>query len=258
MAVTNKQIEEAKAYLRSRINAEISMTDNLERYLREAASRMVDIAMRYNIPPSMFRFSANKAMEKEIDQVVRWLKSKIEEAAMRLAVAYEEEPDDYENIVAYITAENHGKTFRQRNAIYCERFKYEVEAAIAAGLLLSVKKDKIKQSIYNNMAHPYANPIFREAMKEKTAATRLQSRGISYGTGRSNSMRNALEALSGHAVSQGWMRHWGDIHDGAIGFYSYRGSSYPCGLCDSMVGYHPITDYQGGWHLHCRCFFVFT
>ena len=47
--------------------------------------------------------------------------------------------------MAYITAENHGKTFAQRNAVYCNHFKYEVEATVAAGLILDATKDKIKE-----------------------------------------------------------------------------------------------------------------
>lgn len=258
MPITNRDIEEAKAYLRSRVDAENSMTYNLERLMKEAARRMVNIAYRYKIPPSQFRFSANSYLQLEINDVVRWLKDRIEETTLRLAVAYEKKPEDGDRIIAYVSARSHGKTFRQRTDVYCNRFKYEVESAIAAGLLLGVAKEKLKQSIYDNLTHPYSSPIFKEAIGEKSIATRLVSKGITYGVGRPKSMRNALDSLTTHAVSQGWMRHWLNVHDVASGFYAYRGSSYPCQLCDSKTGWHPIEDYTGGWHLRCRCYFVFT
>lgn len=254
---TNKEIEEAKSYLRNRLEAEGSMRSNLTRYMREAASRIVDISYKYNIPPSMFRFSTDKRLKEEVDAVIDWLKAQIEEAAYTLAVAADEE-DEESTLLPYISGNDYGKTFRQRNDLYCQRFKYELEGAIAAGLLLGVAKDKLKKSIYDNLHAPYANPYFRQALKDRSMATRLQSKGISYGIGHTNAMFNALQLLSTQTISRAWMKHWGDLHQGATGFYSYRGSRYPCGLCDSMVGWHPISDYMGGWHPRCCCYFVFT
>ena len=252
---TENDIEQAKAYVRRRLEAEDSMTLNLERYMKEAARRIADIAWRYRVPPSLFRFSADCNLEAEVDEVIRWLKAKIEEAAFTLATAYGDEDD--KDIIAYISAENHGKTFAQRNDTYCRRFKFELEGALAAALILGAAKDKAVQAVNAYLRMPYANPMFREAAKMDASATRLQSGGISYGPGRAVAMLNALDNLTGHAVSQGWMKHWADIHDGAAGFFSYRGSSYPCSLCDTMVGWHPMSDYRGGWHLRCKCYFVF-
>lgn len=253
---TKNDIRQATEYLRQRLEAEGSMRHNLELYMKEAASRIADISYMYKIPPKLFRFSADKELEREVDEVIRWLKSKIEEATYILATAYGEEKD--RDIIAFITAENHGKTFAQREDIYCQRFKYELEGIIAAGLLLEIGKDNLVRSIGTYIKMPYANPIFREALKEHSSATRLQTGGISYGVGRAVSMFNALDSLTGYAVMQGWMKHWGILHAGATGFFSRRGSSYPCGTCDNMVGYHPIEEYRGGWHLRCKCVFIFV
>ena len=252
---TNKDIEQAKTYIRRRLEAEGSMSFNLEKYMKEAARRIADIAWRYRVPPSLFRFSADRNLEAEVDEVIRWLKAKIEEAAFILATAYGDEED--KDIIAHICAENHGKTFVQRADIYCRRFKYELEGVLAAGLLLGAAKDKVVQSVNAYLRMPYANPMFREAAKMDTSATRLLAGGASYGPGRAVAMFNALDNLTGHAVSGGWMKHWADMHEGASGFYSYRGSSYPCTTCDTMVGRHPLSDYRGGWHLRCKCIFVF-
>ena len=251
----NDSIEEAKRYIKERLEAELSMENNLNKFMNEAASRIVDAAYRHKIPPRDFRFSRDKKLEAEVDAIIRELKSRIEDAMITLATSASE--SDKDGIVAFVTKENHGKTFAERSNIYCQRFKYELEGAIAAGLLLDVSKEKLKNSISLNLKHPYANPYFKEALKDKSAATRLTSNGISYGRGKTNSMFTALSRLTRHGVSQGWMKHWGDAHAGASGFYSYRGSSYPCHVCDAMLGFHPMEEYQGGWHLRCKCYFVF-
>ncbi len=253
---TTEEIEQAKEYLRKRLEAENSMRANLEKYMQEAARRLVDIAYKRNIPPAMFRFSYDIWLEREVKEVIGWLKDQIDDAVCTLAIAGGE--GDAHEIILYVFDENHSKTFRQRENVYANRFKYEVEAAIAAGLILGVAKEELKKSMEVNIRSPYSNPYFVEALGSRTAAVRLKEKGVTYGTGRSNVAFNLLDRLSVNAVSQGWMRHWQNMHPSASGFYSYRGSSYPCSLCDSMVGWHPIADYAGGWHLNCKCFFVFT
>ena len=254
---TNNDIEEAKRYLRNRLEAELSMGSNLEELMVEAAYRIVDISYRYKVPPRNFRFSVSKDMESEVNEVIRKLKERIEEVMVMLAVP--PGGNNKDEITSFILKENHGKTFSERNNMYCQRFKYELEGVIAAGLILGISKSKLKSSIPLNLQHPYANPYFIEALNSKEYdATRLLSKGKSYGRGRTNSMFTALENLTRHGVSQGWMKYWGDIHTGASGFYSYRGSSYPCPICDSMLGFHPMEEFRGGWHLHCKCYFVFT
>ena len=129
-----KQIEKAKEYLRKRLSAENSMKDNLEKAMTRAAEKIVDISCRYNIPPSQFRFSADTCLQKEVDEVIRWLKERVEDLTFTLAVSGH--TDEREEIIDYINRENHGKTFRQRNSIYTGRYKYELEAAVAAGIFL--------------------------------------------------------------------------------------------------------------------------
>lgn len=53
---TRQQIQEAKDYIKLRLRAEISMQDNLEKALLQAANEIVGISMRYGIKPS---FSAS-------------------------------------------------------------------------------------------------------------------------------------------------------------------------------------------------------
>ena len=71
--------------------------------------------------------------------------------------------------------------------------------------------------------------------------------------------QHGLERLTRHTIAIAWSQEELRKHPDAVGFYSQRGSSYPCAQCDSMVGWHPISEYPlGGWHPNCMCIFIFT
>ena len=252
------KIKEAKDFLLLRIEAEVSARNNIENCMVEAAREIVAISAKYNIPPRLFRFSANDSLRKEVDAVIARLKENIIDVIERLAVYDREE--DKETILAFLNTERYGKTLRERVSEYANRYKFEVEAAIAAGLFLDKRGKDILSAIRKNLASPYNNPDIKTSFGRGLVATRIVTRGVSYGAGRSNSAHNLLTTLSRNEIASAWMEWYGDqaIRDGATGFYSFRGSSYPCGTCDNMVGYHPIIDYQSHWHPNCRCYFVFV
>lgn len=256
---TKKQIQDAKDFIKLRLQAEISMQSHLEELLVQAAKEIIDISFKYDIQPAMFRFSANENLKRDVSEVLRKLRELIYDYTETLSVYDRKEERDA--IVDFINREDHGKTLSERIGIYCNRFQYEVEAAIAAGLIAGIGKDKIKNSVKSYLNAPYANPFFKRAADNGgAAATRIKTDGVSYGVGKSNSAYNSLNTLTRFAVGSAWMLFWGLEHKdkGYTGFYSYRGSSYPCSYCDSMVGYHPISDYQNQWHIRCCCYFVFV
>ena len=253
-----KDIEEAQKFLRLRIEAEISAERNIEEYMIEAARKIVAISKKYDIPPRLFRFSANDNLRREVEKVIKELKEKIADATETLAVYDREE--DRDAILLWLGAERYGKTFRERLSIYADRYKMEIEAAIAAGIFLGKAEDAILTTIRRSLNAPYNNPDIRASFGQGLTATRIKTRGISYGTGHSNAARNLITTLSRNEIASAWMWWYGEqaVKNGATGFYSFRGSSYPCGLCDSMVGWHPIEDYKYHWHPNCRCYFVFV
>lgn len=256
---TEKQIKEAKEYLLRRIQAEISMQTHLDELLIQAAREIISISLKYGISPENFRFSANKGMQAEVDGVMRKLRKLIYDYTENISVYNRD--DDKEDIIRFINREDKGKTLSERINIYCNRYKYELESAIAAGLLSGIPKDKIESSIRDNLNAPYNNTYFKRAVERGNAmATRIQTGGVSYGVGKSNSARNSLNTLTRFAIGAAWMYFWGlsGSRRGATGFYSYRGSSYPCSYCDERAGYHLIEEYQEQWHVNCRCFFVFV
>lgn len=255
---TDKQIQEAKSFLQQRIDAEISAKSHIEDYMIEAARKIASISKRYDIPPRLFRFSSNDQLKKEVDDVIRELKEWIVYITEMLAVYDREENRD--SILLFLNKERYGKTFKERIAEYANRYKFELEAAIAAGLLLNRSENDILSAIRRFLSAPYNNSDIRASFGKGMRATRIETKGISYGVGKSNSAYHLITTLSRNDIAFSWMWWYGEqaLKRGATGFYSFRGSSYPCSLCDDMVGYHPLSDYPYHWHPNCKCFFVFV
>lgn len=199
---TQQQISEARAYIRSRVEAELSMKSNLEALLRKASLRLANLAKEYGLSVRAAIGSTSPAIRLRIRQIIDWLMAMIEDYVDTLSVASHKEDKDM--ILAYVKREQYGRTFNERLTGYVNDFIY--------------------------------------------------------GTDTKRSPSKALSVLTTYAVTEGWMRWWGinGERKESKGFYSYRGSNYPCSLCDSMTGYHPMSEYMGAWHPHCRCYFIFV
>lgn len=242
---SESDIEAAKAYLRQRLEAEQSMTYNLGIIMREAAEKIVSICYAANVNPQNFRYEDLPQRSKiEIDEVIEWLRETIEDYFETLAVVDHEENKDI--ILPFVLGENHGATFDERLTDYCDKYKDELMLLIGAGLFLGIGKSALAKSIGENLKHPYANQLLAEGIDAP----------LSYGRGRSNSMYNAIGALTQFGIAQGWMKNQyiNNREDGCIGRYVMRGSSYPCEHCDSMVGFHADESELPPYHGHCRCF----
>lgn len=257
---TSRDIDKAKDYLRQRLNAELSMKNNLIELMVKAAKEIVSISYKYNIPPEQFEFSYNTELQQEIDKVISLLLNMIEDYTETLAVATH--TDEKEHIISFINRVSHGQTLSQRVKTYVERYKYELEAVVAAGLLLEIGESSLLQSVKNYFTQPYNNPYFLNAVKKGgLSATRIQTNGVSFGVGRTNSSFTALDDVTNFAIAEGWMDYFSMIakQNGAIGFMSYRGSSYPCQLCDYETTYFHV--FENGdpvppYHSHCCCYIV--
>lgn len=237
-------IEAAKTYLRQRLEAERSMSVNLEAVMREAAKQIVEICYSANINPQTFRYAdLPLRVQWDIDAVIEWLKEQIEDYFETLAIADHEE--NRNTILPLVLGENHGQTFDERLTDYVGKYKDELMLLIGAGLFLGIAKSTLAKSIGENLRHPYANQLLAEGIGES----------ISYGRGKSNSMYNAINGLTRYGIAQGWMKNQyiNNRKDGCLGWYVQRGSHFPCELCDSCVGFHTDESELPPFHNSCCC-----
>lgn len=241
-------IKAAKAYLWQRLDAERSMQNNLEYIMREAAERIVEILYSAKIHPTGGSYeNLPPAVQMQIDEVIEWLREIVNDYFLTLAIADHEENRD--KILPFILSENHGMTFDERLADYCDKYKDELMLLIGTGLFLGIAKSALAKSIGENLKQPYANQLLAEDIGS----------GISYGRGRTNSMFTAISGLTKYGIENAWMRHWElkTEADGAIGWIVQRGSSYPCAQCDDNCGFHSVDEgTQLPQHLSCCCYAV--
>ncbi len=238
-------IEAAKAYLRQRLDAERSMSYNLEIVMREAAERVVEILYSANIHPTVASYGdLPLRVQWDIDEVVQWLKETIDDYFVTLAIANHEE--NRNTILPLIYGENHGMTFDERLTDYVGKYKNELLLLIGAGLLLGIGKSALAKSIGDNLRQPHANPMLKDGIEAP----------LTYGRGRSNSMYNAINTLTRFGIGRGWMydRHLKAEMERAQGFMTFRNSSCACDQCDEYASYmHPMDDPIPPLHANCVC-----
>ena len=257
---TDEEIRRAKEYLVLRLSAERLAVSSLDSALLSAARRIVAISRRYNIPPERFRFSADPNLQAEVREVLALLRDALYDRIETIDTFADKEDDEHPFVAPALTDTVHDKTFRQRLAEYTARWGHELEATIAAAGLAGVTDPKaIEAGVREYLDRPYDNPWIKEHMGEGDAV-RLESIPH-YGRGRPIASKAALALLLTTVVAQGWMQNWARLNAGKKGYYVYRGSSFPCEICDAQTGFlHDINDEEGKpqFHPNCCCYIVYT
>lgn len=242
---TEADIEAAKAYLRLRLEAERSMSYNLEIVMREAAERIVEICYNAKIDPTVGSYeNLPIKVQMEIEEVVQWLKETINDYFLTLAIYEHDENKD--KILPFILGVNHEMTFDERLADYCTKYRDELLLLVGAGLFLGMGKMALAKSIGNNLRKPYNNPELTEGIAAP----------LTYGRGRTNSMFTAINTLTTFGIGRGWMydRHLKAEMEDAQGFMTFRNSSFPCDICDEYASrFHPMDDEIPPIHANCVC-----
>ena len=212
--------------------------------MREAAERVVNILYAANLNPDKLEYAdLPKKVQAEINGVVDWLNETIYDYFLTLAL-YDKE-DNKDVILPFILGKNHGKTFEERLLDYCEKYRTELLLLVGAGLYLGLAKSALAKSIGSHLKQPYKNPDLVDGIATP----------ITYGRGHTNSMFTAISGLTQFGISQAWMKeqYINNRKDGCIGWIVKRGSSIPCDLCDSMVGFHDDESELPPYHNSCCC-----
>lgn len=239
MKPTQNDIKEAKSYIRQRLEAELKMEHYLNSALVKAAREIVELAYKWSIPPTLFSFNYDPFLSREIDKVITKLIYMIEDYDIKLATSTEKA--DKDTLVPYIYREIDGITYKERLNHYVSNFKLELQDFITAGLVTGLSKQDVLKEILSSYKNPYKNTIISDIPhKGYTSYKRLL-------------------LLTRHTIADTWA--YADmeqaIKGGAIGFISYRGSNYPCQLCDDYAGrFHTFAEPYPPYHPNCMCYAV--
>lgn len=241
MALQPKEsdIRNAKDYLKRRLDAELGMEHYLDRRLLAAAKEIVSLAYRRNIPPTLFSFGYDPILSREVNSIIYALVDELEEYNERLALKTDK--SDKDTLLPYIHRDIDGITYGQRMDNYCTRFKMELQDYIAVGLALGLSKQSLIEEVNRTYKQPYKGSIL----------TGTEHKG--------QSSYSRLKTLTRYTIADTWMyadELWMQ-RKGAIGYLVFRGSSYPCQVCDDQTGWlHTFMDSFPLYHPNCCCYAV--
>lgn len=247
---TPEELEEAKEFLRRRLDSEKSMREDVERLLDLFAILLLELFL--------------SGRGDQIEEVIAPIVSMLVEDCHTLGV--DDRYSDMDAILAHMDMEVGGDTLAGRVDKRCRTFVNEIGAVATAGLLLNKDKSTILESIRANYKHPYDNEILTEVRKEIDEGRLSSDYDFStphYGRGVEISSMGALETITTFAVADAWM-DWQYVEAkerGAVGYYVLRGSSYPCVECDSHTGIFFTIDNEDNkpqYHLNCCCIVVYS
>ena len=191
---------------------------------------------------------AQKIMASTSPEIEAYMKAYSEASCKILGIGIE-------TVDEYIGGKIFGETFAARNSRYLANFAEDIVKMIKAGAILGYSDDKILSAIRTGYKNPYAASIITKAQsKDINIANPSYGRGF-YKSSYQNIMRNVR-----HTIALAWGKAEQEYGEsiGAIGFRVFRGSSYPCAICDDECAYvHRMDDPFPPFHVSCRCFVEF-
>lgn len=235
MTPSQQEIKKAKSYLIQRLKAERSIVFHTNKLFDEAVREIVELAYTYNVPASLFSFQYDAALSLEVDFIINKLIDTLEDYTYELSTYTDKESSDI--LIPYINREIKGKTFEDRMEEKKTSFKSELGDIVKIALGLSLtKKSAITEAL--------------NALKTESKVIKPNTKGVR--------TFHSLLLLERHTIADTWMyaSERDMIRNGAIGFYSYRGSSYPCQTCDDNRGFHDFSEPFPPYHNRCCCYAV--
>ena len=261
------EIKIAKEYAEKVLDEQVKAEPEIKRILLKHIAEIIDVSLSYKGRPERFRFSDNEVINGKVNEAIRALNEAlykaIENKSIRVkGIAEEREGHKIEDVlvIAFLADYIKGRTLKQRINVYTTQLKSEIEAFIAAGMTKDMSKDEILRQWQTYMKAPYAANIIKEAIeKGGFAATRIKSKGIHYGKGRYISSFDNLKRLYITTIQQVYNNTLNKIFKskGFKGWFTIRGSNYPCPICESeALVPHPADQDFLSWHPNCVCLYI--
>lgn len=234
--LVNALRNEASDWVRKALErAEIPCGSHCVREVEDAIKAIVAIIKEY-IPMAELRGFLYRKLplkaQKKVDAVIADLIRKLEDFIYVYGEKCTKDEEEKSVICDFLDEEFKGDTMPGRVETNVLRVKNELEALIAGNPYNPYTDDRSYGDFWKGL--------------EATALVNISTR--------------LIQRLAETEVSRAWMEEWSRKHADAKYVHVFRGSSYDCPLCDSVVAMgwqeveHAVTP---PLHRNCRCFCIY-
>ena len=246
-------MKESSDYALKRSQAIRSCEARLQKILFAAAKKITLLSSKYS------------SGERLVNEVAFLAEAR--RTTARLADSIEKSIEDYSlasckilnisnvKVEAFLSSDIYGKSSHERIVGYLRNFADDIVRMSKAGILMGYTTDKILSAVRTGYREPYISSIVTKAQyKDVNIASPSYGKGV-YRSAYKNIIRFADGVI---ALAWGVAEQQYGQEDGAIGFTSHRGSSFPCPYCDDETTYiHHFGDPYPPYHPRCVCWVKF-
>lgn len=177
------------------------------------------------------------------------------EARARKAIEYAEAEEDEDAILFYIRRPIEEQDIIQRLDKHCSTLRFFLEGWIAIGIVNKIDKNELTNQILRHIDNPFASPLWKDALTEGYLSGAINGK-YSFGKGNQKNVLSALTEIERYAINEafqyGCILRYGKM--GAIGYRTYRNSSYDCPECDELTRHiFPLDVIVLPAHPRCVC-----
>lgn len=245
---------------------------NLAVNLDEQIQQLVIVAFREILKlgyPINTDFS-NHPKKKDIQIILKNLRAEIEALLFNTCEEVINQREELNGIPIVLSVndildvEYNNSTIRGKCTEYTKGIISEIEMWFVIGVMNKLNIKQLINTFSLYLTHPYSNPYYSTSYARITKANAITSASKLLKTpankaGIYQSSINSLKRLGRIAIGSS-TKQADDIaykKAGITGFYVFRGSSYPCSHCDSMVGFH-LFEFANlpPYHPYCYCYAV--
>lgn len=243
------ETQRSALYASKRIQAIRNMEQHIQKILFPKAKQIITLASKYRNGNRLSRESAflseARAITATASADIDAYTAAYSKASCKILGISDKQ------ISSFVSGEIYGKTTAERNATYLANFAEDIVRMVKAGILMGYSDSKMLSAVRTGYKDPYHSTVVTKAQRKD-----INISTPSYGKGY---YRNAYENIvrnSSQVISLSWGRaeqEYGE-ENGAVGYRVFRGSTFPCQVCDDLCGYiHSMDTMVIPAHISCVC-----
>jgi hypothetical protein len=231
---------------------------DVERELRKYIPEIIRECMAFAYLGKAFTFDISDLSDRVNERLIALSDAILDdiESRAKKAIEYAEEEEDEGIILPYIRRQIGEEDLVQRLDKHCSTLRYFLEGWIAIGIVNNIREYELTNTILSYIDNPLASPLWQEALNAGYLSDAIRGGGYIYGKGNQKNVLSALTEIERYAINEayqyGCILHYGKL--GAIGYRTYRQSSYPCEHCDELTMHiWPLDEIVLPAHPRCVC-----